>query len=120
MSTTTQQHQTLLRRKRRTRAALSGSMELPRLSVSRSLRHISAQIIDDKKGVTLVSAHDIQLDAKLAKAHKTEKAAAVGAKLAELATGAKIKAVRFDRGAYKYHGRVAALADAARKGGLKF
>jgi large subunit ribosomal protein L18 len=117
MPTSSTHHQTILRRKRRTRAALAHSLELPRLSVHRSLRHIYAQIIDDNQGKTLASTHDFALEVK---GGKTEVAAAVGAKIAELALAAKVKAVRFDRGSYKYHGRVAALAEAARKGGLKF
>lgn len=117
MPTSSSQHHIIERRKRRTRATLGASLELPRLSVHRSLRHIYAQIIDDVQGKTLASAHDFEITTK---GNKSEIAAAVGTKIAELAIAAKVKAVRFDRGAYKYHGRVAALAEAARKAGLKF
>ena len=114
MSTTTQ-HQSFLRRRARTRASLAQNQALPRLSVHRSLRHISAQVIDDLSGTTLAAFTDTE-----AKGDKTERAEAVGTKIAELALDKKITAVRFDRGAYRYHGRVAALADAARKAGLTF
>lgn len=110
-------HASKLRRAHRTRVRLSAHQDTPRLTVFRSLRHISAQLIDDKKGKTLAAAHDVTLDAKLT---KTDKAKEVGKQLAEQAKALKIKHVRFDKGAYKYHGRVAALADAARTAGLEF
>jgi len=116
MSITPQQHANYLRRKNRTRASLAGNKALPRLSVYRSLRHISAQIIDDLTGRTLAAATD-SIDGK---GTKTEKARLIGKEIAEKAVKAKITAVRFDRGAHKYHGRIAALADAARESGLKF
>ena len=115
MSTLSQQHTTFLRRRTRTRKALAAHQELPRLTVFRSLRHIFAQVIDDKTGSTLVSASDIKFAKK---ATKTERAEEVGKMIADLALSKDIKAVRFDRGAYKYHGRVAHLADAAREAGL--
>ena len=90
----------------------------PRLVVFRSNKHIEAQIIDDTKRVTLCSASSVQL--KLANGSNVEAATKVGEALAEKAKALKITNVIFDRGGYAYHGRVAALADAARKGGLKF
>ena len=88
-----------------------------RLSVFRSLKHIYAQIIDDEKGVTLVSASSLALKLK---GNKTEVARQVGRALAEKALALGIKQVAFDRGPYKYHGRVKALAEGAREGGLEF
>ena len=88
-----------------------------RLSVYRSSKNIYAQIIDDAAGKTLVSTSDLVLKPK---GTKTERAKAVGLEIAKLAKEKKISAVRFDRGARKYHGRIAALADAAREGGLTF
>ena len=102
----------------RVRAKISGTPECPRLVVFRSNKNIEAQIIDDVKGVTLVSASSVQL--KLDNGGNVEGAKVVGAKIAELAKAKKISKVVFDRGGYIYHGRVAALADAAREGGLKF
>ena len=105
-------------RKNRIRATVSGTTERPRLSVFISSTHISAQIIDDTVGKTLVSATTV--GAKDAKGTLTEKAAKLGADLAEKAKKAKITQVVFDRGGRKYHGRVKALADAAREKGLEF
>ena len=107
-----------VRKHERVRAKISGTAECPRLVVFRSNKHIEAQIIDDVKGCTLVSASSVQL--KLSNGSNVEGAKVVGAKIAELAKAKKIKKVVFDRGGYIYHGRVAALADAAREGGLKF
>ena len=107
-----------VRKHERVRAKISGTPECPRLSVFRSNKHIEAQIIDDVKGVTLVSASSVSL--KLENGGNVEGAKLVGAKIAELAKAKKISKVVFDRGGYIYHGRVAALADAAREGGLKF
>ena len=111
------------RRAFRVRKRTRGTHERPRLCVTRSHKHICAQIIDDLDGKTLVSAssRDKQLASKL-KNYGGNQAAAqtVGKALAELAVKAGISAVCFDRGPYKYHGRVAALANAAREGGLKF
>lgn len=90
-----------------------------RLSVFRSHRYIYAQIIDDQKGVTLASASEADLKPSK-KATKTEQARLVGEALAQKALKAKIKKVWFDRGRFRYHGRVKALAEGARKGGLKF
>jgi large subunit ribosomal protein L18 len=99
-----------------------GTPERPRLNVFRSLRHIYAQVIDDDQGRTLVSAStvDPEVEKQLKGKTKTEQASVVGKVLAERALDRDIKKVVFDRGGYKYHGRVKALADAAREGGLEF
>ena len=102
----------------RVREKVSGTAEKPRLCVFRSNKNIEAQIIDDVKGVTLVSSSSTQL--KLANGGNREAAAKVGADLAEKAKAKGIERVAFHRGGYLYHGRVEALADAAREGGLKF
>ena len=107
-----------VRKHARVRAKISGTSSCPRLVVFRSNKHIEAQIIDDVKGVTLASASSVQL--KLSNGGNVEGAKVVGAKIAEVAKAKKISKVVFDRGGYLYHGRVAALADAAREGGLKF
>lgn len=104
-------------RHRRIRAAISGMAHRPRLVVFRSLAHIEAQLIDDVKGTTLVAVNDRQLKVK---GTKTERATAVGTALAEQAKTKKIVNVVFDRGGFQYHGRVKALAEAARAGGLMF
>jgi large subunit ribosomal protein L18 len=110
------------RRHRRVRAKVFGTAERPRLNVFRSTRHIYAQVIDDRAGHTLVSAST--LDAEVVKEvegkPKAEQAAAVGKLVAERAKKAGVNQVIFDRGGFQYHGRVAALADAAREGGLEF
>ena len=111
------QHQQFIRRRNRTRVAIGQNKELPRLSVYRSLRHIFVQIIDDQSGKTLACSNDLNLDIK---ANKTDRAREVGKQIAELAKTKKITNVRFDRGAYKYHGRVAAVAEGARENGLQF
>ncbi|MFN8482822.1 MAG: 50S ribosomal protein L18 [Anaerolineae bacterium] len=110
------------RRHQRVRKRVSGTSERPRLSVYRSLVHIYAQVIDDSEGRTLVSAStlDASLKAKLAEMTKTEEAQAVGQLVAQRALDAGIKQVVFDRGGYVYHGRVKAVADAAREAGLQF
>jgi len=112
----------LLRRRRHIRRRLFGTPERPRLSVYRSLKHIYAQIIDDTTGRTLVSASTLAkpLRDELAKTGDCEAAARVGALLAERAKAAGITAVCFDRGGRKFHGRIKALAEAARQGGLQF
>ncbi|MBQ7075963.1 MAG: 50S ribosomal protein L18 [Clostridia bacterium] len=108
------------RRHARVRKKISGTTECPRLNVYRSLNNIYAQIIDDTKGVTLVSAST--LDASLKGTYGGNKAAAreVGKLIAEKALAAGIKDVVFDRGGYLYHGRVLELAEGAREGGLNF
>lgn len=108
-----------LRRIKRTRSKIKGSAEIPRLSVFRSLNYIYAQLIDDAKGETLVSAAQSEIK-KFAEKGKIFRAAEVGKLLAEKAVKKGIKKAVFDRGAYKYHGRVKALAEGAREGGLKF
>jgi large subunit ribosomal protein L18 len=111
------------RRKRRVRSALRKHANgRPRLSVFRSSKHIYAQIIDDTKGETLVAASTLEKDLRTKLRTGADKAAAaeVGRLVAERAVKAGVETVVFDRGAYKYHGRVKALADAAREGGLKF
>jgi large subunit ribosomal protein L18 len=95
-----------------------GTAERPRLVVFRSNRGIAAQLVDDAAGKTLAAASS--LNVRTTKGTKTDQAAAVGKLLAENAKGAGVKAVIFDRGGYLYHGRVKALAEAAREGGLQF
>jgi large subunit ribosomal protein L18 len=112
------------RRQARVRKNLSGVSERPRLNVFRSLNHIYAQVIDDSKGMTLVSASSLDASIRAAEIAsgkgKTERASLVGKLVAERALEAGINQVVFDRGGYKYHGRVKALADASREAGLKF
>lgn len=109
------------KREKRTRAGILMHKSYPRLSVYRSSKHIYAQIIDDRKGETLVSFSDIKLKlGKDRKANKAELALLVGRELAALALKKKVSKVIFDRGAYKYHGRIKAVAVGAREGGLKF
>ena len=108
-----------LKRHKRVRAKISGTPERPRLNVFRSLNHIYAQIIDDVNGVTLVAANTLEKDFEGATGN-TEAAQKVGTVLAERAKAKGIEEVVFDRGGYVYHGRVAALAEGAREGGLKF
>jgi large subunit ribosomal protein L18 len=110
------------RRTYRVRKRTRGTHDRPRLCVSRSHKHISAQIIDDLDGKTLASAstRDKQIAAKLKYGGNQSAAQIVGKALAERATQAGVTAVAFDRGPYKYHGRVAALANAAREAGLQF
>lgn len=110
-------HDKKLRRLRRVRAKLAENIGIPRLSIFRSNQHIWVQIIDDKHGKTLVSTSSKLLKTK---GTKTEIAAKVGTQIAILAADKKVNKVRFDRGVYKYHGRVKALAEAARTSGLKF
>ena len=112
------QHNPKIRRLLRVRNKIAQNLGIPRLSVFRSNQHIWAQIIDDKHGKTLVSASTKTV--KEAKGTKSETATAVGQAIAALALDKKIIQVRFDRGTYRYHGRVKALADGARLGGLKF
>ena len=110
------------RRHRRIRARISGTADRPRLNVFRSIDHIYAQLVDDEAGRTLVSAStvDKELRGDLNGKTKKEQAAVVGEKVAERAKAAGISTVIFDRGGYLYHGRVKALADGAREGGLEF
>jgi len=109
------------RRQRRARYALRKAANgRPRLSVFRSGKHIYAQIIDDRKGVTLAAASSLDEAVKLKTGANKEAATQVGKLIAERAIAAGVKTVVFDRGGYQYHGRVAALATAAREGGLSF
>lgn len=106
--------------KRSIRSKVTGTSERPRMTVYRSNKQISVQIIDDLSGTTLVSASSLVKDIASLTGTKTEQAAAVGKLIAEKATGAGITKVVFDRNGYLYHGRVKQLADAAREAGLKF
>lgn len=106
------------RRQNRIRAKISGSAKCPRLNVYRSLKHIFAQLIDDTDGQTLVSVSDFEIQSK--KGKKTDKAKEVGLLLAKKALAKKVSQVVFDRAGFKFHGRVKAVAEGAREGGLKF
>jgi large subunit ribosomal protein L18 len=109
-----------LRRHNRLRKRVSGTPERPRLVVKRSSRHIHAQVVDDTRGHTLVSASTLDAGIRGAEGDKSALARRVGALLAERAQAAGITAVVFDRGGNRYAGRIAALADGAREGGLDF
>lgn len=111
-----------LRRHSRVRRKVSGTAPRPRLSVFRSNVHIYAQVIDDSAGRTLVAASTVEsgLESALAGKNKTEQAKVVGAAIAERAKAVGIEQVVFDRGGFMYHGRIQALADAAREAGLVF
>ncbi|NLE97393.1 MAG: 50S ribosomal protein L18 [Propionibacterium sp.] len=108
------------RRQLRARKRINGTVERPRLVVTRSPRHLYVQVINDVEGRTLVSASTMEADLRNLEANKSEKAAKVGTLLAERAKAAGIDTVVFDRAGNKYTGRLAALADAAREGGLAF
>ena len=110
------------KRHRRVRVKISGTAERPRLNIFRSLKHIYAQVIDDVEGVTLVAAStiDTELASKVNSKTKKEQAVLVGQFVAERAQAAGINEVVFDRGGFRYHGRVKVLAEAAREAGLKF
>ncbi len=110
------------RRHARVRAKVKGTTSRPRLCVYRSLNHIYAQVIDDSRGDTLISAStlDPEIEGEVVGKAKKDKAGLVGSLLANRARGKGINQIVFDRGGYKYHGRVKALAEAARQGGLKF
>lgn len=107
-----------IRRHERIRKHVSGTTERPRLVVTRSARHIVAQIVDDTVGKTLVSASTMEVDLRSADGDKSAKAKKVGELIATRAKDAGVDAVVFDRGGNKYHGRIAAVADGARAGGL--
>ena len=109
-----------LQRQVRGRKKISGTAERPRLVVTRSSKHISAQLVDDLVGKTLVSASTMEADVRSIEGDKTAKARKVGELVAERAKSAGVDGVVFDRAGNKYHGRVAALADGAREGGLTF
>lgn len=110
------------RRHRRVRKKVAGTVERPRLNVFRSLKHIYAQVIDDDQGHTLAAAStlDPELRGKLNGLTRTERARSVGKLLGERALARGVKQVVFDRGGYKYHGRVKALAEGSREAGLEF
>ena len=109
-----------LRRQARGRKRIDGTSERPRLVVTRSAKHITAQVVDDLVGKTLASASTIEGDLRSASGDKTAKAKQVGELVASRAKAAGVETVVFDRAGNKYHGRVAALADGARDGGLAF
>ncbi|WP_327148383.1 50S ribosomal protein L18 [Nocardia sp. NBC_01329] len=108
------------RRHFRLRKKIEGTTVRPRLIVHRSSRHLHVQLIDDSAGRTLASASTIEADVRALEGDKTAKGKKVGELIAERAKAAGVEAVVFDRGGHDYHGRIAALADAAREGGLKF
>lgn len=108
-------HELRARRHLRVRKRVEGTPERPRLVVYRSLKHVYAQLVDDRARRTLLTVSDMALDGK-----KMEKSVAVGKLIAEKAKAAGVTQVVFDRGGYKYHGRVKAVADGAREGGLEF
>jgi large subunit ribosomal protein L18 len=109
-----------LRRQARGRKRIHGTTERPRLVVTRSARHISVQVVDDLAGATLAYASTMEADVRSGGGDKTTQAKKVGELVAERAKAAGIEGVVFDRAGNKYHGRIAALADAAREGGLSF
>ncbi len=109
-----------LHRQARGRKRIAGTAERPRLVVTRSAKHISVQVVDDLVGKTLVHASSMEADVRTLEGDKTAKAKRVGELVADRAKAAGIEDVVFDRAGHKYHGRVAALADAAREGGLAF
>jgi large subunit ribosomal protein L18 len=106
------------RRQLRIRKRISGTAVRPRLVVNRSARHVFVQVVDDTKGLTVASASTLEADLRAFEGDKTAKAKRVGELVAERAKAAGIEAVVFDRGGNKYHGRIAAVADGAREGGL--
>jgi large subunit ribosomal protein L18 len=109
-----------LRRQIRGRKKIFGAPERPRLVITRSARHIMAQVIDDTEGRTLASASTMEADLRTGTGDKSAKAKLVGALVAERARSAGVEQVVFDRAGNKYHGRIAALADSAREAGLGF
>jgi large subunit ribosomal protein L18 len=108
------------KRHARLRKKVQGTAQRPRLAVNRSSRHIVVQLIDDLAGHTLAAASSLEADVRALDGDKKARAAAVGKLVAERAREAGVTAVVFDRGGHDYHGRIAALADAAREGGLEF
>lgn len=109
-----------IKRKLRTRSKIHGTKDRPRLSVYRSDRSIYAQLIDDERKITLFGISDKKITKKEGKVSKTDRARELGLLLAKKALEKKIDSIVFDRGSYSYHGRVKALAEGARTGGLKF
>ncbi len=108
------------RRHFRLRKKVAGTTERPRLVVNRSSRHLHAQLVDDSAGKTIAAASSVEADVRAVEGDKTAKGRKVGELLAARAKAAGVEAAVFDRGGHDYHGRIAALADAAREGGLKF
>jgi len=106
--------------KRRIRKNMTGTNDVPRMSIFRSNRQISVQVVDDLTGKTLVAASSLEKDIDANKVTKLEQAGLVGKRIAEKALEKGIEQIVFDRNGYLYHGRLKSLADAARKGGLKF
>lgn len=106
--------------KRRIRKNMTGTTSVPRMSIFRSNRQISVQVVDDLTGETLVSASSLEKDIAANKVNKMEQAQLVGKRIAEKALVKGVEQIVFDRNGYLYHGRLKSLADAARKGGLKF
>lgn len=119
-SEVTKKNESRIKRKRTIRLKVNGTPERPRLSVYRSLNHIYAQVIDDTTGKTLASASTLSPELKDGKGKKRELAKEVGKLVARKCQDAKIEAVVFDRNGFNYHGRVAAVAEGAREGGLRF
>ncbi|MGO9198744.1 MAG: 50S ribosomal protein L18 [Acidimicrobiales bacterium] len=119
MSTRQRTHELKIRRHRRVRRKIAGTAERPRLAVFRSNRHIAAQVIDDRAGRTLAAASTVEAELRTSGTGNADAAAKVGRLIAERAQAAGITKVVFDRGGSRYHGRVAALADAAREAGLE-
>ena len=117
---TKRKHANRVRRHVRVRKKVRGEAERPRLAVSRSNKHIVAQVIDDRAGRTLAAASTHEADLRTAATGNKDAAAKVGRLVAERAKAAGVSKVVFDRGGYRYHGRVAAVADAAREAGLEF
>ncbi|HMR97405.1 MAG TPA: 50S ribosomal protein L18 [Microthrixaceae bacterium] len=115
-----QKRDSRIRRHARVRRQVMGTPERPRLAVFRSNRHVVAQVIDDRAGVTLAAASTLEGDLRSGATGNVDAAARVGTLVAERAKAAGIEQVVFDRGGFRYHGRVAALADAARDAGLEF
>lgn len=118
-NTSAQRRRGRLRRHRRVRKKIVGTAERPRMAVYRSNRHMSVQVIDDDLGRTLVAASTLEQEVRAAEASGVDSAAVVGRLLAERAAAAGITTAVFDRGGYRYHGRVAAVAEAARESGMR-
>lgn len=118
--TVSNRSQARAKRHRRVRKAVSGTVERPRLAVFRSNRHIVAQVIDDVAGRTLAAASTLEADFRSSGPSNKEAATKVGKALAERAKAAGVEKVVFDRGGFRFHGSIAALAEAAREGGLDF
>ncbi len=119
MANTSKKLELRLKRKKRVRKKISGTAERPRLSVSRSARHIAAQLIDDTTGTTLAAISSFSKDNRQPRANK-EVCHALGKKLAEVAKAKNIASIVFDKNGFAYHGRVQAMAEGAREGGLTF